>query len=187
MQPKKKAPALPAAPPTEGERQASERVRQRLDGFFRQLTRGLQPSREPRHRWWEVKVPGGGSWRFAWTVERSTEGKRRGFLALAGKWSPWTSPQAPGQSWSRAEDVPEAFQATAGRTLEWSRRSVFASRWRAKDRAWKWRCQKAGAPFTSLHTKPQLSQAERERRAALLRIPAHAVSQKPEGQKGGTR
>lgn len=158
----------PPAPakPAELEQRAQRAARQALDSFFRNLSQ--EPGPQARFRFFEAKVPGGASWRFAWTVERVRKGKRTGFEALAGKWSPWTSPLAPGQSWSSAREIPEAFQSTARRALEWTRSALFASRWRAKDRAWKWRCQKLGLPFESLHKRQELTPEQRAELAERL-------------------
>lgn len=96
---------------------------------------------------WELKVPDGCRWFLGWTdnkVEMSSSMRRRVcYVTVAMRFA--------AKGWKRA------------------RAAGSARAWRAKDRAWRWYCNKTGRRFSSLHRPAKLSRAERARLADRLR------------------
>lgn len=74
---------------------------------------------------------------------------------------------------ARAAGIRHLFAAIALRSSPRGfvevRRAHFDFAWKARDRAWKWTCEKTGERFESLHEGPELSELERARRADQLR------------------
>ena len=87
------------------------------------------------YKCWRYKKPRGSYWQFGYTVDRikTTPGAKAMYLARAFKSTDG------GESWKIVRTV------------------KFARRWKAKDRAYKWYCQKAGIPFKSLHQPRRLT------------------------------
>ena len=100
---------------------------------------------------WTVRVPRGGTWRFAWTstVVPGPGGVPR-YAAVALRMGPWTAPAAPGARWTTLDAVPAVHRADASRSATVARVCYFARRWVARDRAWRWRW--AGSPVQACPT-----------------------------------
>lgn len=99
---------------------------------------------------WEIKVRDGCLWFFGFTPEKhgaSGTGKRWGRLGF------WTG---------AFRYVREASDWVGTRT------AMSASRWRARDRAWRWFCEKDGRRFRSLHRPKKMTARQRARLVARL-------------------
>jgi len=135
----------------------SPEARARIEDLMQRMIPSVS---EPRYRYWTFKVPGGAEWVFGWTTERGTRNapfvkpdEAPGFIAFEVRYSSWTSPEAPGKSWSSADRVPAKYRATAEREGIYTRQVRFGLRWKAKDRAHRWHCARTGETYASLHTK----------------------------------
>lgn len=133
-------------------REISPTIRRRIESVF---------DTAPRFRFWEVAVPRGARWRMVYTTELAEVDGRSRFLAILYRSGGF---HVDGKRYARREKIPLKYRGRKDLVETWeeTRTASFARRWKAKDRAWKWRCEKLGVPFESLHTPPRQSAAQRK-------------------------
>lgn len=118
---------------------------------------------------WIGRVKGGAEWACLFSAERqplfTKKAKRPRFRSIEVCLGPWRV-QGESRTWATYEEVPERFRPVAFREPRVTKEAGAATRWIAKDRAWRWYCRRLGIPFQTWHVAPDRRKAIRAARRA---------------------
>lgn len=139
----------------------------------RRVAEALGGGREPRCLQWTVRVPGGASWTMRYATEATMVAGKDGverprfWAALYKLRGIFIGAKRVA---AHADAVPKKYAKDPRLCERWEkvREVAFARRWKAKDRAWRWVCEKKGRTFRSLHKPPKRSKAAQARAARNL-------------------